>query len=294
MNSDTPIFIIGTGRCGTTILYELVAMHPDLAWFSNLSNRHPGSPGWLRFQNILLRTRRVEDYLRKRILIPTRLNRALMYPFRPNEGHDIYSYCGFNDNKRMTESDYDEEMERRLRRLIRMHLGTTAKDRFINKQTANTQRLRLINRIFPNAYYIHVTRDPRAVINSFLNVKFWNDMHVWWLAGKKVSEVQGKDPIELALEHWRNCIGEIWANKHIFKKFMEVRYEDFVRDTRHEVRRILDFCALSFPDGFRDFVPKNLPDKSCKWQEDLTKDQISFIEETVNAVLNAHKHEAIS
>jgi hypothetical protein len=184
----------------------------------------------------------------------------------------------------MTEDDYDEEMERRLRYVITMHLEAAAKNRFINKQTANTQRLRLINRMFPGAYYIHMIRDPRAVINSFLNVDFWNDMNVWWLGGKTVSELrkQGGKPIELAMEHWRRNLQEIMSNKDILDKYMEVGYEDFVKDPRLEVGRILTFCGLSFPERFKEFVPENLPNRNYKWHEDLNKEQISSIEKNIN------------
>ena len=44
MKIKKPIFIIGSGRSGTTILYRLLCLHPDLCWFSNYSNRFPYLP----------------------------------------------------------------------------------------------------------------------------------------------------------------------------------------------------------------------------------------------------------
>ena len=40
----SPIFIIGCGRSGTTIVYDLLCEHPDLAWFSNYAQRWPAVP----------------------------------------------------------------------------------------------------------------------------------------------------------------------------------------------------------------------------------------------------------
>jgi hypothetical protein len=34
-----PIFILGAGHSGTTILYKMLSMHPDVAWFSQFSQR---------------------------------------------------------------------------------------------------------------------------------------------------------------------------------------------------------------------------------------------------------------
>lgn len=277
--------IIGSGRSGTTILYKLLAIHPELAWFSVLSNKYPGSKGWLRFHK-LLDYRGVGKYMKKKIIEPTRFGSFTVPYLRPSEGEDIYASCGFDDGRRMTEEDYDEGMERKLKDLMKMHLEVTGKRRFINKRTANTQRLRLVNRMFPDAYYVHMIRDGRAVINSYLNVEWWHDTMVWWL-GEKVSEweKQGKDPVELAARQWRRNFEEIMANKGIFKRYMEVRYEDLTKDTRKEIGRILDFCELSFPESYKNLIPKCLPNMNYKWRQGLTKEQISTIEENTNDVL---------
>ncbi len=38
-----PIFIVGTGRCGSTIFFKLLSHHPDLCWHSTLENKYPDS-----------------------------------------------------------------------------------------------------------------------------------------------------------------------------------------------------------------------------------------------------------
>ena len=39
--TDKPIFVIGTGRCGSTIVFEALALHEKLGWFSNYNDRFP-------------------------------------------------------------------------------------------------------------------------------------------------------------------------------------------------------------------------------------------------------------
>jgi len=186
----------------------------------------------------------------------------------------------------MTEEDYNEQIETKLKRLIGMHLEVTGKERFLSKRTANTQRLRLINRMFPEAYYIHMIRDGRAVINSYLNVDWWDDTAIWWL-GKRVSEWKrgGNDPVELAAKHWRTNFEEIQANKGIFKKYMEVRYEDFVREPRIVANQITDFCNIAFPETFEKFVPTSLPNMNYKWKRGLSPEQVAVIETNTSDLL---------
>jgi hypothetical protein len=38
------VFLIGTGRCGSTLVHELLACHPGVGFISNLEDRVPGMP----------------------------------------------------------------------------------------------------------------------------------------------------------------------------------------------------------------------------------------------------------
>ena len=39
-----PIFIVGTGRCGSSIFHKLLSYHPQLAWTSGFCNHFPSMP----------------------------------------------------------------------------------------------------------------------------------------------------------------------------------------------------------------------------------------------------------
>ena len=39
-----PVFIVGTGRCGTTALHHVLSYHPQLAWLSALCDEEPHRP----------------------------------------------------------------------------------------------------------------------------------------------------------------------------------------------------------------------------------------------------------
>ena len=47
-----PIFIVGAPRSGTTLLYDLLAQHPTLGWFSNYSLKKFMTKEFQRFVNL--------------------------------------------------------------------------------------------------------------------------------------------------------------------------------------------------------------------------------------------------
>ncbi len=38
-------FVLGTGRCGSTLVHEVIARHPDVGFVSNIEDRLP-LPAW--------------------------------------------------------------------------------------------------------------------------------------------------------------------------------------------------------------------------------------------------------
>ena len=179
-------------------------------------------------------------------------------------------------------------MKKKFKGLIEQHLSLTGKNRFLNKRTANTQRIRLINQIFDDAYYIHVIRDGRAVANSLINVGFWNDMEVWWL-GQKTSEweKQGRPAIELCGLHWKRGVEEILNNKSLFKdRYIEIKYEEFISDVRGTIEMVTDFCELSKSMSFLENLPPTLPNMNYKWKDNLTKEQQDILIKTLSPFLN--------
>ena len=54
MALNRPIFIIGTGRCGSTIFHDILAHHPQLAYLSGLCVKYPRQPQFNRWAMHLL------------------------------------------------------------------------------------------------------------------------------------------------------------------------------------------------------------------------------------------------
>jgi len=284
LDLERTIFIIGSGRSGTTILYKLLAIHPDLAWFSVLSNRHPASR-WPIHLHRLLDVPLVGNRFKHAII--SRSHPISHLGIVPSEGEDIYEgYCGLREDVRLTEEDWRPETDRKLKDVFRLHLEITGKDRFLSKRTGNTQRIRLIARMFPDAHFVHIIRDGRAVALSLQNVEWWRDVRLWW-AGTTPSEWEGGsgDPLELPALHWKHSLEEILGNKQVLRNYTEVRYEALVADPRSVRREGLEFCDLHPHGGYEEQLPESLPDMNRKWKENLDESQLATIDHAIGGTL---------
>jgi hypothetical protein len=281
MEIEKPIFIVGSGRSGTTILYNCLSVCPEVCWFSNLTARYPRLSK-LAVLHRVLEVPFVGDKVKKGII------RSSRFTIRPSEGGKIYhAYCGFEHARKTTEDDLSEGMECRLKGIIREHLRLTGKSRFLNKQTSNTQRIGLMNRMFPDAYYVHLLRDGRAVANSLFRVAWWSDVDIWWLGYRPPRwKEMGREPIELCALHWRRDVEEILQNKRLFgDRYIEVRYEELVRDTRGVISTIADCCGLNGQEEFHTFLPGTLPNMNYKWERELTAHQKSILNDSIGEFL---------
>jgi hypothetical protein len=207
---------------------------------------------------------------------------------RPSEAERIYhTYGGFVDGRKMTEDEFTEDMATSLRGVVRAHLRYTGKPRFLNKRTANTQRIELIAKIFPDAYYVHLIRDGRAVAASYYTVRWWRDIDIWWLGGNAATwEEDGRDPVELCGLQWQRNVKELLDHRHLFgDRYLELRYEELVQDPRDCIDRIGQFCELERSTEYLELIPETLPNMNHKWHERFDEGQKEILQRTIGDFL---------
>ncbi len=279
--SKNPIFIIGSGRSGTTVLYDTLALHPDVCWFSNVTDKYPKT-SWLPTLNRIIDAPLIGNIMKQRI------TKRKTPSLRPSEGGNIYhDYCGFDNKRRLTEVDLTDEMQHKFMQVVDNHLHFTGKPRFLSKQTANSQRIRAIHAMFPNAYYVHLIRDGRAVTSSLHKVPWWENTDIWWLNGKPNKwQEMGEDPIELCALQWQHDVAEILENKHLFGgRYLEIRYEDLVADAHTVMGKILRFCELRETAEFSQRIPNDLTDMNYKWDKNLSSQQKEIVHKSIGDFL---------
>jgi hypothetical protein len=98
-------------------------------------------------------------------------------------------------------------------------------------------RMHLINKIFPNAKFIHIIRDGRDVANSVLKLP-WGPTDLigaaeWW-----------NEYIRLA-----RSVGAVLGED----KYTEVKYEDLVQEPERELRRLCEFVDEKFDESMLNY-----------------------------------------
>jgi hypothetical protein len=172
------------------------------------------------------------------------------------------------------------------------------KPRFISKYT-DFPRLNYLRKVFPEATFIHITRDARAVINSYhqkvSNGTFqtWVDPEerAWWIRGwpkawrrawKRKWAAHPDASLAFAAFQWAYIMREIREELHEVNElretgaldYAEVRYERLVRCPAREVRRLIEGAGLLF-DARTEAYLRNaeLKNKNHKWRECLSDRQ---------------------
>lgn len=163
------VLVVGCGRSGTTLVYELLAAHPDTAWISTWTDR-TGLPALARLNPLFAGSDRTGRF----------------YPPRPSEGYRTWDRAYPPNATREgvpAATDLSAREREELRRIARRHCAATRSEVFVNKNTRNSRRIALLRQVFPEAAFLHVQRDPLDTVSSLLRVAWWPDLPLWFRAG---------------------------------------------------------------------------------------------------------------
>ena len=253
MSEPPPILFIGAPRSGTTVIFEQFALHPDLAWVSNYSKVFPrlSSVNLIRrlFDNKLINARGQKNQFDD-------VSFGNKYLPRPDESYPFWNAyaCENFDTRYLIGTDATEAEQKNLRKALKDVRTYQARARVTAKLTG-PGRIRYLNSVWPDLQVVHVVRDGLDVVRSLLNVPFWKNRggyHTpWWQGGLDPAEldrweVAGKDPGALAALQWRTIVDSTRAEAHEFlgDRYVELRYEDFLRDSVNEIHSIYERFGL--------------------------------------------------
>jgi hypothetical protein len=290
MNITKPIFIVGTGRCGSTVFHRLLASHPQTMWLSGFCHWFPEKPEWNRWAvtatgNPLLRG----------------IFRRWIQPGEHYRFWDHYAY-GFSAPCRdLGRTDVTARMKRQVRAALEPMI-TPKRSRLLIKITG-WPRIGFLSEIFEDAKFIHIVRDGRAVASSLMHVDFWRGWYgpQGWRAGllspedQAVWEGYDRSFVALAGLEWRIQMRAIEAARRALDphRFFEVKYESFCDRPLDTYRRVLEFVELPSSPEFESQIKTASISTSTRWRDDLTPGQQILLDDLLAEDLARHGYDAL-
>jgi hypothetical protein len=267
-----PILIFGAPGSGTTLLYQTLSSHRDLAY----TTRNMVRAG-------ILRHGRIVGDRRKALFVLQNLIHRGPTAARPLGDALWVKYFGYYNY--MTENDYSEEIAAYYRKKVLQVQNLWGRSRFVDKTLVNCFRVRLLNLIFPDAKFIHIIRDGRAAAFSVLNkIEIAGDPNPLFDVGFKdiLGEKYQSDRSELYNYGlaWAEFVRKGREASAVAQdRYYEMCYENLVREPYNEVRKIIDFCELDWYGEFEEKIPPT-QNMNEKWKQKASKEQRTDLEES--------------
>lgn len=249
------LFIVGFPRSGTTWLRALLAAHPDVAALE------------------------AESYV-----FDDRYLNHLEATWQAERAHAAAGREPFALSAILDQLEFDEL----LRRFASSVFDKIAQPRpgvalVVEKTPTHAHHAPLILRLFPEAYFLHIIRDPREVYCSTrAAARGWGR---FWAS---------EDAVDVT-RRWRLLLDDALAIAHLTPRYRQLRYEDLLTDTpggiealfgwlglEHDTalcRKIVEACSL---EKLRERWSHNPAffrrGATAGWRDELARPELALVE----------------
>src|SRR4051812_24966842 len=260
---EKPIIIFGTGRSGTTVTSDIIFHHEDLAWHSNYQELFP------KFAGINYLRRIFDNSLWHISGMNTQNNKSLINQiyFRPIERYDFWEAVtgpriNFSRNFLLNERATEEERIN-IRAFFSKMVKYQNRKRLAFKITGPS-RMEYLQSIFPDAMFVQITRDPVATVRSWLEVKWSNQIteQLWWEGAyneeelAKAKEISKDQPLFAAFQYKKLMETTAYEIKKLNANVYTARYEDFVRQPKEFIEKLMEYVQLQPSKFVNAFMQK--------------------------------------
>jgi len=255
---ESPLFIIGHWRSGTTLLHNILTKDPACGYVTTYQSVFPNNlkSKWLfkTFMRIFMPDERPGDQMKISVNLPQEDEYALsnmthrsfyhFFYFPTTYGSLYNKYIRFNS---LSESEQEEWKLTYQKMVIKALINTHGK-RAILKNPVNTGRMLKLLEIFPSAKFIFLIRNP---VNVYLSTKkFFSEL----FPTVNLEEFTNEDISKMILEVYPKLLQDYLSHKKqlVSGKLIEIRYEHLQEDPIKEVENIYKKFKL---DDFNELQP---------------------------------------
>lgn len=254
---DRPMFIVGMPRSGSTAFYRVLSQHPAFATTTHVTRKAPTWYAMLRLLGMLYRTH------------------------EPGEAGSMWDRFAGDASDVLEAGDVTPGARKYYEKAVTNVLRLYGKPRFLSKCPRNGLRMGFLSEIFPDARFIHLVRDGRAVCRSIMERRrSAGDVMAWWDAKPRGWRQWEKlEPVVAVAHQWDEVLRQMaaMATQLPAGHYIEARYEDFCADPAAVLEKIMDFCGLSWPREQLLQVTIGVTSRNDKWSKVFTDHEIKTI-----------------
>jgi Sulfotransferase family len=296
------VFFIGTGRCGSTPIVEVVSRHRDVGFVSNFDDKLSFMNMAGRWNNSLHRLSAPRDPRMRPFRDRRKLLEVGRFRIAPSEGWSILDRqvapVISTPVRDLVAGDCTPWLKGRLKGFFERRMATQNRPVFVHHLTG-WPRTGLLHAAFPDARFVEVVRDGRAVANSWLQMGWWQGYRgpaAWHLGPLPPAYAEewvasGRSFVTLAGLGWKILIDafEVARSQIPPSQWLQVRYEDVVAEPRKHIADIVDFSGLTWTDDFeRAFA--QYPFEASRidgFRRDLDPASVALLEHSLAATLHS-------
>jgi len=231
MNFSKPIFILGSHKSGTTLLRNLLSDNSMIASV-------PFEAHFFEFLNYWIKTEyrkqrpsinynfeaKVIDYVNKVNITKDRKGDAFL------DGR--MSIDKFKKNIKAIDTKTESEKIKQYITAIFQSLSTDfSNKRLLEKSVENAEFVGELQKIFPDAKFIHILRNPYSN----------------WVSLRKYKSIDWGFPlINRMHKNFEESYYWLEKNKRLFSNYKVVKYEDLLLDVENVMKDVALFCEIPF------------------------------------------------
>ena len=253
-----PIFILGLPRTGATLLHEVLSLHSALRapsyWESTFTpGRDPMDLCRILAASgqITLVNRMAPDLKRIHRLgarLPHECVTIQAHTMRSIQFHAAHRVCAYNEW--LQTCDWEPAYRWHVRYLKVLQWGES-EARWLLKAPGHMLGLNALNRVYPDATFIQLHRDPAEVIPSMASLSV--ALRAAFTNSIDESEI-GRDTTDQWSRGLTNTLRLRKQYADLDSRFIDIHYRELASRPMEVVGRILDFTGLSATTTFQRMV----------------------------------------
>lgn len=265
---EDPVFILGHWRSGTTFVHNVLSKDPQFGYNTTYQTVFPhlmmwGQPFFKGTMSYLMPDKRPTDNMELAVDQPQEEEFALgnMMPYTYYNFWFLPKYQQEYADKYLLFNDISKEelnvFEETFKKLIRISLWNTKGKRFLSKNPPHTGRVKELVKMFPNAKFIYLMRNPYTVLESSRSF-FTNTIQPL-----KLQDMSNEAIEDNIVSIYAKLYHQYEEEKNLIPEgnLIEIKFEDFEADAMGMTKEIYEKLGLNGYEDAKDRIQEYVGEK---------------------------------